>query len=60
MKLALLTGREMATINAKPTKHEKNETLLALVSKFSSANFEKFLQALEEIKSGTRGFDYDG
>lgn len=40
--------REMATINAKPTIHEKSEELLALVSKFSPANFEKFLQALEE------------
>lgn len=43
-----LTGREMAAINAKSTKHEKSETLLDLVSKFSPANFEIFLQALED------------
>ena len=44
----LLIAREMATINAKPTKHEKNETLLHLASNFSMKNFNKFLQALEE------------
>lgn len=43
-----LTRREIATINTKPTKHEKSEILLDLASKFSPANFKQFLQALKE------------
>ena len=43
-----LSHREVATINAKSTKYKKSETLLDLASRFSPANFEKFLRALEE------------
>ena len=43
-----LVFREVATIKAKPTRHEKSEMLLDLVSKFSTSNFDKFLQALKE------------
>ena len=45
---AALNRREMEYVIAKPTKHEKSETLLALVSKFDATNFDKFVQALEE------------